>query len=218
MRARRPLRWLKWLAAIIVILPLIGIAAGYGLWTRSLPQMSGSITVPGLGADAHAIRDRFGVPHIFAASMNDAMRVLGYLHAQDRLFQMDITRRVSQGRLAAIIGPDGLRFDRLFRTLDLAGHARDSGCDVPEARAQLDAYAAGVNAWLAEGPALPLEYAVLGFAPEPWKPEDSLLWGKAMAWKLSGNWRQDALRGRLAARYDRSRVERLFPKPFPSGL
>ena len=145
MRARQHLRWLKWLAAIIVILPLIGIAAGYGLWSRSLPQVSGSTAMPGLGADARAIRDRFGVPHIFAASMNDAMRVLGYLHAQDRLFQMDITRRVSQGRLAAIIGPDGLRFDRLFRTLDLAGHARNSLSALSlEARAQLDAYAAGV--------------------------------------------------------------------------
>jgi penicillin amidase len=216
MRARFASRMLKWVAAILVALPLLAAAGGYGWWSLSLPKTSGSIPLKGLGANARAIRDAYGVPHIFADSMNDAMRVLGYVHAQDRLFQMDISRRVSQGRFAAVIGPEGLRYDRLFRTLDLAGSARRSlNALSPEARARLDAYVAGVNSWLAEGHALPAEYALLGFAPEPWRPEDSLLWGKAMAWKLSANWRQDALRAKLAARYDRSRLERLFPKPFP---
>ena len=216
MRARFIRRWLSWLAVIFIALPVLAIAAGYGWWTRSLPQTSGTVSITGLSAEARAIRDRYGVPHIFAATMNDATRVLGYVHAQDRLFQMDITRRVSQGRLAAIIGQDGLRYDRLFRTLDLAGHAAKSVAALsPEARAQLDAYAAGVNAWLAEGHALPIEYTVLGFTPESWKPEDSILWGKAMAWKLSANWRQDALRAKLAKRYHREKLERLFPKPFP---
>ncbi len=216
MRARLIRRGLLWLAVVFIALPLITAAAGYVWWTRSLPATQGSVAMPGLSAETRVIRDRFGVPHIFAASMNDAMRVLGYLHAQDRLFQMDITRRVSQGRLAAVIGQAGVSYDLLFRTLDLAGLARSSLSALsPEARSQLDAYAAGVNAWLAEGHALPAEYAILGFTPEPWKPEDSLLWGKAMAWKLSANWRQDALRARLAARYDRARLERMFPKPFP---
>jgi penicillin amidase len=215
-RVRLGLRLFKWLAGIVFLLPLLAVIAGYGWWMRSLPTTSGSVALPGLEGEARVIRDGYGVPHIFAPSLNDAMRVLGYLHAQDRLFQMDITRRVSQGRLAAIIGRDGLRYDRLFRTLDLAGHAKKSlAAFSPEARARLDAYAAGVNAWLAEGQALPAEYTLLGFAPEPWKPEDSILWGKAMAWKLSANWRQDALRARLAMRYDPSRIERLFPKPFP---
>src|SRR5262245_31616623 len=97
MRAGLAVRVLKWLAIIIIAVPVLAIATGYGLWTRSLPQTSGTVTLGGLGGDARAIRDRYGVPHIFAGSMNDAMRVLGYLHAQDRMFQMDITRRVSQG-------------------------------------------------------------------------------------------------------------------------
>lgn len=217
MTARFGLRGLRWLALAFVTLPALMLAGGCIWWARSLPALSGSLALGGLSGEARAIRDAHGVPHIFAATMADAMRVLGYLHAQDRLFQMDITRRVTQGRLAAIIGPDGLRFDRLFRTLDLAGRARDSlSAFSPEARAQLQAYADGVNARLAEtGQALPVEYALLGFAPEPWKPEDSVLWGKAMAWKLSANWRQEALRAKLASRYDRARVERLFPKPFP---
>ena len=217
MRASVGLRLFKWLALSVLLASLVAIVAGYGWWMRGLPRTSGAVALPGLEGEARVIRDRYGVPHIFAPSMNDAMRVLGYLHAQDRMFQMDITRRVSQGRLAAVIGPDGLRYDRLFRTLDLAGHARKSlDAFSPEARAQLDAYAAGVNTWLAEGKqALPAEYMLLGLSPEPWKPEDSILWGKAMAWKLSGNWRQDALRAKLALRYETARIERLFPKPFP---
>jgi penicillin amidase len=217
MRARFGLRLFKWLAGILLLFSILATAGGYLWWTRGLPQTSGAVTLKGLGGETRVIRDAYGVPHIFAPAMSDAMRVLGYLHAQDRMFQMDITRRVSEGRLAEIIGPDGLRFDRLFRTIDLAGHARKSLSALsPEARAQLDAYAAGVNAWLSEsGQALPVEYAILGFTPEPWKPEDSILWGKAMAWKLSANWRQDALRGKLATRYERGRLERLFPKPFP---
>jgi penicillin G amidase len=216
MRARFIRRGAKWLAGILIALPVLAIASSYVWWTRSLPEKSGSIPLAGLSGEARVVRDRYGVPHIFANSTNDAVRVLGYVHAQDRLFQMEMTRRVSQGRLAAVIGTDGLRYDRLFRTLDLAGHARNSLSALsPEARVGLDAYAEGVNQWLAEGHALPIEYTLLGFAPEPWRPEDSLLWGKAMAWKLSANWRQDALRAKLATRYDRSRLERLFPKPFP---
>jgi penicillin amidase len=217
MRARLGLRLLKWLAVILLIVPLAGLAGGYAWWTRGLPQTSGSVTLNGLSAPGRVIRDAYGVPHIFAATNADALRLLGYLHAQDRMFQMDITRRVSEGRLAETIGADGLRFDRLFRTLDLAGHARKSLPSLSaEARGLLDAYAAGVNAWLKEsGRALPIEYTVLGLTPEPWKAGDSILWGKTMAWKLSANWRQDALRGKLARHFDRPRIERLFPKPFP---
>jgi penicillin amidase len=214
---RRGWRIVKGLAAVLVAAPILAGAAGYVWWMRSLPALSGDVQLAGLGAETRVIRDRYGVPHIFAADLNDAMRVLGYLHAQDRFFQMDITRRVTQGRLAEIIGPPGLSYDRLFRTLDLAGSARRSlDAFSPEARARLDAYAAGINAWLAtSGQALPVEYALLDFAPEPWRPEDSVLWGKAMAWKLSANWRQEALRGKLATRFDQARLERLFPKPLP---
>lgn len=216
MRARFGGSRLKWLAAILLAFPLLALAGGHVWWTRGLPLTQGTMRLPGLSQETRAIRDAYGVPHIFAATMHDAMRVLGYVHAQDRMFQMDITRRVGQGRLAAVIGPDGVRFDRLFRTLDIAGAAAKSLSALSaDARAQLDAYASGVNAWLAERHPLPIEYTLLGFAPEPWKPEDSLLWGKAMAWKLSANWRQDALRGRLAQRFEMSRLERLFPKPFP---
>ncbi len=197
-------------------LPALSAAAGYYWWSRGLPQLAGDLRLKGLGAEVRVIRDAHGVPHIFAADLKDAARTLGYLHAQDRFFQMDITRRVTQGRLAEIIGKRGLAFDRLFRTLDLAGSAQKSFAALsPEMQAYLQAYADGVNAWLAEsGQALPIEYTVLGFKAEPWRPQDSLTWGKTMAWKLSANWRQDAARARLAARYGVERTERLFPRNF----
>jgi penicillin amidase len=216
MRGRNWRRLMLWLLAIIIAVPAIGTASAYYWWSRGLPQLRGEVRLKGLGADVRVIRDAHGVPHIFAADLKDAARALGYLHAQDRFFQMDITRRVTEGRLAEIIGARGLDIDRLFRTLDLAGSAQKSFAALsPEMKAHLQAYADGVNAWLGEsGQALPLEYTLLGFAAEPWRPQDSLTWGKAMAWKLSANWRQDAARGKLAARFGAERTERLFPRKF----
>ncbi len=219
MTSRRWRKHLTLLAGAALALTLAGTAAGYHYWSRSLPSLAGSRFMPGLTAEVQVIRDSHGVPHIFASSLNDAARALGYLHAQDRFFQMDISRRVLAGRLAEIIGPEGLAYDRLFRTLDLAGRGRDSFAALSEAaRAHLHAYAEGVNIWLAEsGQALPLEYALLGFEPEPWRPEDAVIWGKGMAWKLSANWRHDALRGALAAEIGRERAERLFPPLQPGS-
>lgn len=217
MLSRRWKKSLVWLLAIIVIAPLLAAGGGFIWWRQSLPTLSGEIRLSGLGGETKVIRDKHGIPHIFAASLNDAARTLGYLHAQDRFFQMDISRRVLEGRLATVIGEDGLRFDRLFRTLDLAERGRDSYKALSgEAKAQLEAYAGGVNSWLREsGQALPIEYTVLGMEAEPWQPEDAVIWGKGMAWKLSANWRQDANRAILASQYGRERAERLFPPPRP---
>jgi len=216
MRGKLWRRIVLWLLAIIVGVPAIGAASGYYWWSRGLPHREGEVRLSGLGADVRVVRDAHGVPHIFAADMKDAARALGYLHAQDRFFQMDIARRVTEGRLAETIGPRGLSLDRLFRTLDLAGiGVKSFDALSPEMKAHLQAYADGVNSWLGEsGQGLPLEYTLLGFAPEPWRPQDAVIWGKAMAWKLSANWRQDATRGKLAARHGQDRAERLFPRKF----
>ncbi len=203
-------------AAILLIL-LTG-AASFVLWWRlSLPQISGKVKLPGLISAVQVVHDTYGVPHVFAENLKDAWRTAGYLHAQDRFFQMDLQRRVLQGRLSEVIGEHGLTYDRLFRALDLAGAAEASLNSLSgEALAQLQAYADGVNAWLeGHGGSLPIEYSVLGMQPEPWRPQDSLLWGKAMAWKLSGNWRQEAERARLAVKLPPDEVETLFPRPAP---
>jgi len=206
-----------WIAGLAIGLPAVLGAAFHLWWTQSLPQMDGEIRLQGLGAPVRVIRDAHGVPHIFADDMTDAAYALGYLHAQDRLFQMTATRRVLQGRISEAIGERGVSIDKLFRTLDLEGRARDSLSVLsPELKAQLQAYADGVNQWReTSGQFLPVEYMLLGIEPEPWRPEDSVLWGKGMAWKLSANWRHDLTRGILAASYGRARAERLFPPPFP---
>jgi penicillin G amidase len=217
MRRRLIGRILIGLIALIVAIPVLAVAAGYLWWRQSLPQIDGEVRLKGLGAEVRVIRDSHGIPHIFAKDLDDAARALGYLHAQDRFFQMDVTRRVTEGRLAEIIGRRGLGLDRLFRTIDLGGAGRNSFAAMsPEMKAHLEAYADGVNAWLKDsGQGWPIEYKVLGIQPEPWHAEDALIWGKAMAWKLSSNWRQDATRAVLAERYGRERTEKLFPPKFP---
>ncbi len=215
--SKRFKRSLAYTAALVLIVMVLTAAGGWMWWRTSLPPLSGSVALPGLAQPARVIRDANGIPHIFADNLNDAWRAAGYVHAQDRLFQMDLQRRVMQGRLAEVTGTDGLSYDKLFRTLDLKGVAEANleGLS-PEARAGLEAYADGVNAWLRDVRTLPAEYKVLGMTPEPWRPADSLLWAKAMAWKLSGYWRDDALRGKLAAKLPRDEIEQLFVHPGPN--
>lgn len=195
---------------------LLSAAAGGGawLWLRSgLPETEGRIAVAGLDAPVEVIRDADAVPHIFAASAHDAYFALGWLHAQDRLFQMEMQRRAGAGRLAEVVGEAGLRLDRYLRTLGIYRHAEKSYEALsPEVKASLDAYAAGVNAWLDRrtGP-LPIEFQLLGIDPEPWRPADSIVWGKLMALQLTGNSRQELQRARLLRRLSPEQVETLFP-------
>ena len=187
------------LALILAAFLLLG--GGGLLWLRtSLPQTKGEITLPGLTAPVTVTRDTHGIPWIKANTQNDAYFALGFVHAQDRLFQMDIMRRTGAGRLSEILGPDMLPRDRLARAL---GVARLAGASLehlsPPVRHGLDSYSRGINAYLTtRSGALPLEFVVLGYEPEPWKPVDSLIWGKLMALWLSSNRRQELLRARLA--------------------
>src|SRR6185436_12849920 len=187
---RRFLRFALRLAAVLGFLGLLLVAACYVYLRQSLPQTKGEIRVPGLGATAEILRDRYGIPHIFAASPADASFALGFVHAQDRLWQMEMNRRIAAGRIAEVVGAAGLETDRFLRTL---GVHRSAEANLrildAETRQLLDAYAAGVNAFLAEGPVLPPEFWLTGVRPEPWTPADSVGWVKMMAWDLGGNWR-----------------------------
>jgi acyl-homoserine lactone acylase PvdQ len=167
-------------------------------WTvrRSFPERDGRLTVKGLGADATVRRDRWGVPQIYADTAEDLVRAQGYVHAQDRFWEMDFRRHVTAGRLSELFGRATLDTDRVVRTLGWRRVAeRELGLLRPETRRYLEAYAGGVNAWLSAHPdtaSQSLEYAVLGlrrtgYAPEPWTPVDSLAWLKAMAWDLRSN-------------------------------
>ena len=207
-RRRSLRRWLVRLVVWPVIAILLVGGLGYAWLRTSLPQTAGRVSLPGLHQEVSIYRDRDGVPHIFAADDDDAYFALGFVHAQDRLFQMDFQRRLGAGRLAEVVGAGALGIDRTMRTLGLYRAAEASVEQLsPPVRQAFEAYARGVNAYLAtRGWALPPEYYALGkyfllaAAPEPWRPADSLVWGRLMALTLSGNWRGEALRARLARR------------------
>ena len=147
--------------------------------------------------------------------MDDAARALGYLHASERMFQMDILRRVGQGRMAEIRGADLLPVDKFIRTLGFYREAETSFSALsPWAQKRLEAYAEGVNAFLASH-ALPPEFLLAGDRPEPWKPADSLVIGKIEAYQLSQNFKLKLLRARLVAKLGEERANWLFPGARP---
>jgi penicillin amidase len=214
------------LRCLIVLVALLPVAAGAAyLWLLSaVPDYDGTLRVPSLRAPVQVMRDRNAVPHIFAANDADAYFALGYVHAQDRLWQMEMQRRIGAGRLAELrFSAARLPLDRLFRTL---GFYRDAEASYhrlpPEVKAALDAYAAGVNAWIENHRgSLPPEFLVLGIEPEPWRPADSLVWGRLIAFQLSANYRTEILRSRLAASLGPEKLADLFPPgvgTFPSSL
>lgn len=202
---------------ILLLAPLVAIAGGL-LWLRSsLPLSEGRLALDGPGADISIARDAHGIPTIRAASEPDAAFALGFVHAQDRLFQMDLMRRAGAGRLSEWFGGKTLGIDRFMRTIGLYRAAeREYPLLSPPLRAALDAYAAGVNAYLAHRRgALPLEYYLLNVSPEPWKPADTLVWAKLMALELAGNFRRELLHARLARRLTPEELRLLYP-PYPA--
>jgi len=216
------MRWIVRIAFALVGLIVVAAAGGY-IWLRgSLPQMSGTIAIPGLTAPVEIVRDREGVPHIAAASEADAYRALGFVHAQDRLWQMELQRRLGAGRTSELVGAATLPMDKTLRTLGIYRVAQENYADLdPASRALLDAYAEGVNAFLATRDPLtaplPIEFQLLGVAPEPWRPADSLVWGKMMALSLSANWNAEVNRARLATKLSAAQIAELYPA-YPPGL
>ena len=148
---------------IALLLLAAGLGAIYLIAGQSLPQVAGELAVPGLAAPVDVLRDANGVPHIFARSEADAHFALGFVHAQDRLWQMEMNRRIAAGRLAEVLGPAALDTDRFLRTLDIrrVAEANVRALDA-DSRRLLAAYAAGVNAFLATKPILPPEFWLLG--------------------------------------------------------
>ncbi len=198
-----------------VLVLLLASAAAWLYLQQSLPKLDGEAVAKGLSAPVEIVRDQEGVPHIFAKSERDGWFAIGYAHAQDRLWQMEFQRRVSQGRLAEFLGERAFDTDKLMRTLGLARAAPRMVARLdPESRTGLEAYAAGVNAFLASNPVLPVEFQVFRLEPEPWKPADSMGWLLVMAWDLSGNWRSELGRLRYAAKLGRERTAELIP-PYP---
>jgi penicillin amidase len=209
---------LAWFGGIVVLVALIA-ASEVMHYRASLPVYDGTVKVAGLGAKVEIIRDDHGIPHIIAASRADAVFGLGYAEAQDRLWQMEFERRFIQGRLAEMLGRPALDIDVYTRTLGLYRLAGQSLAGLtPQSRMLLDAYAAGVNAFLKthKGP-LPVEFALMGVTPEPWRPADSVAVLKLMELNLSGDAFGELARAQLAQHLTKQQIEDLFP-PAPGEL
>ena len=207
-------RWLR--RAILGILAVTAAIAALLFWRvrAPLPLTRGTVAVDGLRGRVDIIRDLDDVPHVRAGDEADALFGLGYVHAQDRLWQMEFQRRVAQGRLSEVVGPEGLPADRLLRTIGLMRAAREAWPKIDgRSRALIEAYVAGINAFLADhhGGGLPVEFALLRTSPEPWTGEDVVAWQKTMAWQLSANWRDELLRVQRAARVGEEAACRLMP-------
>jgi penicillin amidase len=198
---------------------LLTVGGGVALYLcSSLPQTQGRIVLAGPKTDIQVERDADGVPQIIAQDDEDLAFGLGFVHAQERLFQMELQRRYGAGRLAEIFGSQAVTIDRQMRVLGLY---RAAEAEIPFLSAEMDralnAYAAGVNAFLiSRRGALPPEFLLLGFQPEPWRPADSLVWGKLMALQLGGNYRGELLRARMARTISPADLAFLYPE-YPKG-
>ncbi|MCG6941983.1 MAG: penicillin acylase family protein [Thiohalocapsa sp.] len=207
------LRWL--LIALIALALLAAAAAGGVVWLgkRAEPSYQGEIALAGLAAPVSLRFSPHAVPTIEAASLDDVLFAQGYIIAAERMWQMDMLRRLAGGRLAEVLGAGALPADRFYRTMGLPLAAREALAALePEYRRQLERYAAGVNAYLRHAAGrLPLEYRIAGFQPAPWRPEDSLVIGEYMAWINSVNLREELTFLRLAVRFGNARALELFP-------
>ncbi|WP_043630677.1 penicillin acylase family protein [Nonomuraea candida] len=215
-----PLRWSA--RVLTVLLALVLVLAGVFVYTvrKSFPQVEGSLRLPGLTGSVEIYRDKSGIPHIYADSAADLFMAQGFVHAQDRFFEMDFRRHMTAGRLSELFGEATLANDKALRTM---GWRRVAEQEVPnlaqETQDYLNAYAKGVNAWLAANPNASdrsLEYSLLkiqgaGGDPEKWTPVDSVAWLKAMAWDLRSNVEDEIDRALALTRLPKERVEQLYP-------
>lgn len=193
------------LATALALLLVVLIASTF-------PKESGRVRVAGISAPLTIETDPHGVPTIRAASPADALFGLGYVHARDRLWQIEYQRRIGAGRLAEILGPRLVETDRFLRTIGFrrAAQAAWEGLSA-ETRASVEAYVSGLNAYLATSSARPIEFRILRCRAEPFDPVDGIVWGKLMAWDLAGNVRNEIRRSRLIQAVGRARAAELLP-------
>ncbi|HEY3570453.1 MAG TPA: penicillin acylase family protein [Thermoanaerobaculia bacterium] len=208
---------LRWTLVVLAVLILAAGLVFYFLVRRGWPEVDGRLAARGLQAPVEIVRVEPGVPHIYAQNDHDLFFAQGYVHAQDRLWQMEFNRIVGQGRLAALFGEGALEIDRYIHVLGIV-HAAERDWQVlsPGTRAALTAYADGVNAYLSTHRGrLPVEFTLLGVDPQPWTPIDSLAWGKLMSLNLSQNHLFEILRSHLIARLGEPVARRLMA-PYPA--
>ncbi|MEU3303336.1 penicillin acylase family protein [Streptomyces sp. NPDC006678] len=220
-------------ARLIVLALVLALVAGvvcgayWGVSTvrASFPQTSGTIELKGLSGSVDVKRDGNGIPQIYADTDEDLFRAQGYVHAQDRFWEMDVRRHVTAGRLSEMFGPGSVETDAFLRTLGWRRVAQEEYDKqlAPATKKYLQAYADGVNAYLSgrDSSEVSLEYAALGltndYTPEKWTPVDSVAWLKAMAWDLRGNMQDEIDRSLMTSRLSQAQIKQLYPE-YPYDL
>jgi penicillin amidase len=183
---------------------------------RPVPRSRGRTVLSGLQSKVEIIRDRWGVPHIYASNLRDLFFASGYAQAQDRLWHMDFNRRLGSGRLSEVLGEPAVEVDRLIRRIGFRrASERDWADALDREKAMTESFSAGVNAYI-EGSRLPLEFSILRYKPEPWHPVDCLTYGRFMGWTLAGNWDSEILRSWTAERFGAEMLADLTPG-YPEG-
>lgn len=208
--------WIKNTIGIITTLIVIIIVLIFGaiyMLESSLPEYSGTVELENLENEIEIYRDNYGVPYINAKSESDAYFALGYLHAQERLFQMDLSRRAGEGRLSEIMGSKTIFFDKMFKTIGLYNLVKENFSKYDEStKRMLIAYSNGVNEFIKNsGNKLTIEFDLLGYKPYEWKPEHSLLIAKLMAWELNISWWSDIAFTHLVEKLGTEKVKDILP-------
>ena len=176
-----------------------------------LPKLDGEVRLPRLKKAVEIRRDKLGIPHIYAQSYDDLFFAQGFVHAQDRLFQLDFSRRIVAGQLSEILGEVSVPLDRWMRTLTMRRIAEAEIAFLDEdSKAILLAYANGINAFITSN-RLPVEFLLFGYKPKPWEIADSLSWVKMMSLTLSVNWEAEILRAKLVDRLGAEKAAELEP-------
>lgn len=208
--------WLKitiGIVSTIFILIIFSLLISYYLLKQSLPDYTGTESVSSIKNEVQIFRDNYGIPYIYAENDDDLYYALGYAHAQERLFQMDLTRRAGQGKLSEILGTKTISFDKLFRTLGLNELVEKTFKQYDETtKSMLISYSNGVNEFIKnKSSKYTIEFDVLGYEPELWKPEHSLLITKLMAWELNISWWSDIAFTHLIQKLGAEKVKDIIP-------
>jgi penicillin G amidase len=203
------------LGILVILIPAVLVL---GLLFKELTKKSfypdsGEIKIEGIASNVKIYNDDYGVPHIFAANENDMYFTLGYMHARDRLWQMDIARRAAEGKLSEVLGSTVLDFDKFFRTIGINKTAYKLFENAsPKSKEILTAYSNGVNKFIEQHiDELPVEFDVLNYRPEKWKPEHSLMIGRLMGWELNLAWYTDYILGKIISKVGIEKTSDIFP-------
>lgn len=211
-KMKRKYKFLLWTLSIVLVLVGVAYFAAQNFAKSALPDYNATIKLKGLKEEVKVYRDSLGIPHIEAKNEADLYLVTGYVMAQDRLWQMDLLRRLTQGRLAEIFGTDLINTDLLFRALQISEKSEKIWAEArPDVKLAATAFSDGVNQYIEEGQ-LPFEFSVLGYKPEQWIPQNSVNLIGYMAWSLNSGWNSELTLMQLQQKMDSAHFAELIPE------